>query len=112
MILSVPIFLHSIAKNGKWIVFNVGSGMETTILDLVSLETEILPGRWPAEINYEEARDGAVRQSYADISLIREELGYEPQLSLRDGLRDYLLSTFNPSITREMNTLQKSKLIF
>lgn len=99
--------LASNSKNGKWKVFNVGTGMETTVLDLVSLESKILLAGGPVEIDYEEARDGDVRQSYADISLIREELGYEPQLSLRDGLRDYLLSTY-PSITREMSTLQKS----
>jgi UDP-glucose 4-epimerase len=65
-------------------VYNIGNGQSTEILDLVRelnqlLGTDIRPTFAPP-------RAGDVRLSQADISRARIELGYEPQVSFRDGL--------------------------
>jgi UDP-glucose 4-epimerase len=65
-------------------VYNIGNGQSTTILELVRdlnqlLGTDIRPTFAPP-------RAGDVRLSRADISRARAELGYEPQVSFRDGL--------------------------
>jgi nucleoside-diphosphate-sugar epimerase len=39
------------------------------------------------EIRYEKSRAGDIKDSYADISKAKKFLGYEPKVSLRDGLR-------------------------
>ena len=71
-------------------VFNVGSGKPTsvnelakTILDLAGLDLEIC---------YESSRAGDIKDSYADISKAQTCLGFEPKVSLRDGLRMLLNS--------------------
>jgi UDP-glucose 4-epimerase len=38
--------------------------------------------------SYEEARLGDARRSVLDVSLIERELGWRPQVSLEDGLRE------------------------
>ena len=39
------------------------------------------------EIRYGKSRAGDIKDSYADISKAKTLLGYEPKVSLRDGLR-------------------------
>jgi UDP-glucose 4-epimerase len=58
--------------------FNIGTGQETTVLDLVEqleLEHEFLP-----------PRPGEVRRSCLDASAARAALGWQPEVSLDDGL--------------------------
>jgi dTDP-L-rhamnose 4-epimerase len=78
--------LRSSAADGD--VLNVGTGRSTTMVQLVELlrghlgrpevEPEIV-GRF---------RQGDVRHCSADISRIRERLGYEPMVALEDGVAD------------------------
>jgi UDP-glucose 4-epimerase len=75
-------------------VVNVAMGHSVTLLDLLArlqklLGTNITP-------NFEAPRVGDVRESLADITLAREYLGYEPQVSFDDGLArsiDYYRAT-------------------
>lgn len=66
-------------------VLNVGTGRRVTVLELASLmaqhtgQTHVSP-RMQAE------RAGDVRHSLADIGAARQLLGYEPVISLEDGL--------------------------
>jgi UDP-glucose 4-epimerase len=66
-------------------VFNIGTGVSSTLLDVLNAiadaaGTRIEPGFGPP-------RAGDVRHSRADISRAREVLGYEPTVSLGEGLR-------------------------
>lgn len=66
-------------------VFNVGTGRSVTILNLVSalgqlFETHVTPKHIPA-------RAGDVRFSRARIEKIQKALGYEPDVSLEEGLK-------------------------
>jgi len=79
--------LESGAAGGR--VYNVGTGRGTTILRVAEelarqLEVPLapeLPGRF---------RAGDVRHCIADISRIRAELGYEPRVSLEQGMKELL----------------------
>lgn len=64
---------------------NVGRGQSTTLLELLDTLRELL-GRDITPI-HEPARVGDVRDSLADINPIRRTLGFEPTVSVREGLR-------------------------
>ncbi len=66
-------------------VFNVADGRQTSLLRLLELLSTLL-GRSIAP-EFLPPRVGDVRESLADISRARTELGYEPKVSLEDGLR-------------------------
>jgi len=66
-------------------VFNIGSGIETSVNELCRLVLE-LTGREDLEPICKPPREGDIRRSWADISKARAVLGYEPEVSLRDGL--------------------------
>jgi UDP-glucose 4-epimerase len=76
--------LKSSSANGE--VFNIGSGKPTSIADLAKTVLE-LTGQ-DLEIRYELPRAGDIKDSYADISKAKRLLGYEPKVTLRDGLKD------------------------
>jgi UDP-glucose 4-epimerase len=73
---------------------NVGTGRETSVLDIVEvmkeLEPEAAAGFDPA---FEEARLGEIERSCLDVTRAREELGFEAQTTLRDGMRATLAAT-------------------
>lgn len=74
-------------KNGntEGEVFNVGSGTPTSIKELA--ETVLDLAGLDLEVRDEKLRAGDIKDSYSDISKAKKVLGYEPQVSLRDGLR-------------------------
>ena len=69
-------------------VFNVGSGQRTSINQLIGEINHAL-GTNLATI-YREGRVGEVRHSQADITKIRNTMGYEPKVSLKVGLEKML----------------------
>ncbi|NPV81349.1 MAG: SDR family oxidoreductase [Firmicutes bacterium] len=68
--------------------FNIGSGTAVTINELARLMAEA--GHIQPKVEYGPPRKGDVRHSLADISAARRVLGYEPTISLRDGLAEYM----------------------
>ena len=68
--------------NGE--AFNIGSGRSTSINELARLLIEIFGVE--AEIVYEKARVGDLKQSYADIAKAEKVLGYKPKMELERGL--------------------------
>ncbi|WP_255150216.1 NAD-dependent epimerase/dehydratase family protein [Halorarius halobius] len=68
--------------------FNVGTGTETSIAELA--ETVRAVTESDSEIVYTDAREGDVDRSVADISKAREQLGYEPEMTLEAGLESFL----------------------
>ena len=72
---------------------NLGSGNEIAIADLAREVMAVL-GRPNAAVIHEAPRPGDVRRLCADISNARRTLGYQPRVSLREGLiklRDWYL---------------------
>src|SRR4051812_3929895 len=73
---------------------NVGTGRETTVLDIVEVMKELEPEAAAGfDPDFAEARLGEVERSCLDVARAREELGFEAQTSLRDGLRSTLEAT-------------------
>lgn len=69
-------------------VINIGSGHETTINQVCEMACRIT-GKQP-EIVFNQKRVGGPDRMCADLTLARELLGYEPKVSLEDGMRlDY-----------------------
>ena len=66
-------------------IFNVASGVATSIGQLAKLVMELLgvDGLRPL---YRPARNGDIKHSYADISKAKARLGYEPKISLKEGV--------------------------
>jgi dTDP-L-rhamnose 4-epimerase len=65
--------------------FNVGSGRSYTVCDVAELIQERLGRRIQCEISGK-YRVGDIRHCFADITLARNLLGYEPVVHLEDGL--------------------------
>jgi len=66
-------------------VINVGCGESLTLNRLIRFLEENLQVQ--AVVDYEPPRRGDVRHSLADISLARDVLGYQPKVTLVEGLR-------------------------
>lgn len=69
-------------------VFNVGRGEQTSLNQVVAYLRRITGHDLP--ISYGPDREGDIKHSYADISRARHILGYQPQTSILDGLRQTL----------------------
>jgi UDP-glucose 4-epimerase len=65
-------------------VFNIASGVSYSLLDLTNALNRLLGKSY--EPQFEPARIGDVRDSLADISAARTDLGYEPQVDFAAGL--------------------------
>ena len=68
--------------------FNIGSGTRVTINHLVELLKNV--SGIDAAVVYGEPRPGDVLHSLADIGAARSAFGFEPSVSLEDGLREYM----------------------
>ncbi|MFH1038821.1 MAG: NAD-dependent epimerase/dehydratase family protein [PVC group bacterium] len=66
-------------------VFNVGTGIETSINELAESVIEATSFRVPVEHTEERAAD--FRRARADLALSKKVLGYNPKVRLREGLR-------------------------
>ncbi len=66
-------------------VINVGSGIETSVRDLIKFVMDVTGGK--AEVIYNATTSGGVSRMRADLSLAKEKLGYRPSIKLEEGLR-------------------------
>ena len=57
------------------------------MLDLIAALDEVGEGRPPVDPEFAPERPGEVRRSCLDVSRARRELGWEPEVSLDEGLR-------------------------
>ena len=64
--------------------FNIGRGERTSLLELLTKLSDIL-GK-TIQPRHEPARVGDIRDSLADINQARSVLGFEPEVSIYDGL--------------------------
>ncbi|MCX8174993.1 MAG: NAD-dependent epimerase/dehydratase family protein [Candidatus Micrarchaeota archaeon] len=67
---------------------NIGSGKETSLIELVELMVRIA-GKKTQPV-FREPKAGDIARSCADISLARQKIGYCPSVSLEEGLRSLL----------------------
>jgi nucleoside-diphosphate-sugar epimerase len=65
-------------------VYNVARGEPRTVLDLLATIAELVGV--DVEAGHVESRPGDIRDSHASIEAAMRDLGYQPSVSLRDGL--------------------------
>ncbi|HUO55924.1 MAG TPA: SDR family oxidoreductase [Candidatus Paceibacterota bacterium] len=66
-------------------IFNVAGEGQTSVNELIALINKVLGTSIEAE--YTPNRPGDIKHSYADLTKSRRMLGYEPKVSLEEGLR-------------------------
>jgi UDP-glucose 4-epimerase len=69
-------------KTGK--IYNIGSGKSTSILELANLLLKLSDKNLP--INFRPEIKGDILHSQTSIDLAKKELGFEPKISLQQGL--------------------------
>jgi len=80
--------IHAALVNGKaGEVYNIGGGRELTNLEITNLILEAM-GADESSIQYVEDRKGHDLRYSVDWTKINRELGYEPQVSFEDGLKE------------------------
>jgi UDP-glucose 4-epimerase len=67
-------------------VFNIGTGRGTSVLDLLAELNRVLGTNFQPQ--FAPPRSGDVRHSRADIGRAKAKLGFEPAVSLGEGLRE------------------------
>ena len=67
---------------------NIGSGVETSVLELVSLIEELTGNKY--EINYKEAREGELLRSVLDSSLAEETIGWHSETPISEGISEVI----------------------
>jgi dTDP-L-rhamnose 4-epimerase len=70
-------------------VFNVGSGRRVTILEIANLLVDKF-GSSLRPIVVGKHREGDIRHCYADMSKIKDKLGYQPIKSLEGGISEFV----------------------
>ena len=71
------------------LIFNVGSGEKTDVLTVANT----LKSKYDASIQIEVTgnyRLGDIRHNLADLTLIREKLGYEPKVNFKEGISRFI----------------------
>ncbi len=69
-------------------VYNVAAGRPVSVAGLGGALARLMGSR--AEMEFLPPRPGDIRDSWADISAARRDLGFEPATPLQDGLRETL----------------------
>jgi len=69
------------------LTFNVGSGESITVANVAKKLAAVLGKSLEPEITAK-YRVGDIRHCYPDITLAREVLGYQPKVTLENGMRD------------------------
>jgi UDP-glucose 4-epimerase len=73
------------APHVNGLVINVGSGVETSIRDLIKSVLDVTGN--VAEVIYNAQTSGGVSHMRADLTLAQEKLSYRPSIKLDEGLR-------------------------
>lgn len=83
----VKAVLLALDKSPGGEVFQIASGRETSVNELVAAVRETVPGN-PFEVKYVPPRRGEVLRNFCDISKAKERLGYAPRTGLTAGLKE------------------------
>ena len=78
----------SIEKNYKCEIFNLGNHKSEQLMDMIALLEQNLGKK--AEINFLPMQLGDVHESYADIKLSNEKLGFKPKTSIKNGVSKFM----------------------
>ena len=74
-----------IEKGNKSAIYNIGSGKSTNILDFVKIIYNEL--NIPYDLKFHKSNNQSFDNFWADISKIKKEIGWEPRISLEEGIK-------------------------
>lgn len=96
-------------------VFNVGAGQATDVMTIANTLQKLLGVTVPTTISGQ-FRAGDIRHNYADLSKVKKVLGFEPTVSIEQGLANFVdwVKTEQVQVDRYEQSLQelKSKGLF
>ena len=78
-----------VPESPRPITVNIGSGEQTSVIQLASLLSELSGHRVPLEVTGD-FRVGDIRHCFADLTCAEESLGYSPKIPLQEGLSRFL----------------------
>jgi UDP-glucose 4-epimerase len=90
--------LAALARRPVGELYQLGTGVETSVNHLVELLVAIAPAG-TVRVEHEPARAGEVERAFSDVGKARRELGYDPATPLADGLAatyDWFRRTYQP----------------
>jgi UDP-glucose 4-epimerase len=73
--------------SGKSGPYNIGTGTESSVLDLVAALNAAAPDSARLDPQFAPARDGELGRSSLNVDLAAKELGFKAEASLSDGVR-------------------------
>ena len=76
---------QAMQKGAPAAVYNIGGGQRATLNEVIALMGEIQGA--PLKENRGEVQKGDVRHTWADTSLAKKDIDFQPKKNLRDGLR-------------------------
>ena len=84
--------IHGNDIDSKLKIYNVGTGKNTTVKELVTTfnETLIENGKKPIKYICGKRRDGDLDVSYANVNLIEKEIGFKTEYDIKDMCKDGL----------------------
>ena len=82
-------FLAMNKSSANYEYFNVGAGRQISILEIANLIKKLYNSEVKPKI-LGKFRKGDVRHCFADISKIREKLGFEPKISFMEGMKELM----------------------
>ncbi len=82
--------IHNSISNDRNGIYNIASGKNITIKELAEMIISV--SRKNLEIKHIISKKGDIIHSQADISLARNNLGYNPKIELREGVKQLLQS--------------------
>lgn len=91
----VQAIIQLIAHQGESRIFNISSGIGSSLNDIISIIRDDL--KIPVKVNYEESRKFDVPVNILDSSRLSRETGWKPQVDLASGMRqvcEYLEASF------------------
>ena len=75
-------------KNTEPLILNVGSGEMTSVNEIANILKDLIDPTVEIKISGD-FRKGDIRHNYADLSLIKEKLGFEPKVDIKTGMQNF-----------------------
>jgi len=82
-------FTLALEKGKGYEIFNIGNGSPVQLMDFIkTIESEL--GK-EAKINFMPIQPGDVPETSADITKAKKMLGYEPKVSVAEGVKNFIV---------------------
>ncbi len=85
--------------------FHLGTGKETTILELAELIKDLFEKE--IKLSFAPPRKGEIIRNYSDISRAKDVLGFSPQISLKDGVK----AVYNWFIRKNLEDIKNAQAL-